>query len=126
MRPHCFHLGVCAAEGEALFVQVVKLARECGLAKLGTIAVDGTKIRANASRHKAMSYERMQKTEAELKGQIEALLAKAKAPELDIPAEITGREQRLEVIRAARERLEQRQRQADADRGRSPGDGPRR
>jgi transposase len=117
-------------EFSALFVQVVKLARECGLARLGTIAVDGTKIKANASRHKAMSYERMHTTEAELEGQIGALLASAKAsdeaerdePELDIPAEIARREQRLEVIRAARERLEARQRQADAARGRSPGD----
>jgi transposase len=114
----------------ALFVQVVRLARECGLVKLGTIAVDGTKLKANASRHKAMSYERMQRTEAELKAQIAALLAKAKAtdvveqnePELDIPAEIARREDRLEVIRAARERLEERQRAADTARGRSPGD----
>ena len=50
-----------------LFIQVVRLAREMGLVKLGTIAVDGTKIKANASRHKAMSYDRMLKAEAELK-----------------------------------------------------------
>jgi transposase/transposase InsO family protein len=113
-----------------LFVQVVKLARECGLVKLGTVAVDGTKIKANASRHKAMSYERMKKAEAELKSQIDGLLAKAKAtdqaernePELDIPAEIERREDRLEVIRAARERLQARQREADTARGRSEGD----
>jgi transposase len=85
-----------------LFLQVVKLAQECGLVRLGTIAVDGTKIKANASRHKAMSYERMQKVELELKQQIAALLARAKAaddaeknaPELDIPAEIARREDR--------------------------------
>lgn len=114
----------------ALFVQVVRLARECGLAKLGTIAVDGTKIKANASRHKAMSYERMQRAEAELEGQIEALLERARAadeaeknePELDIPAEIERREQRLEVIRAAKARLEERQREADTARGRGPDD----
>jgi transposase len=114
----------------ALFVQVVKLARECGLAKLGTIAVDGTKIKANASRHKAMSYARMQQAEGELKAQIDALLAKAKAvdqaekdePELDIPVEIRRREDRLKVLRAARERLEERQRAADKARGRTPGD----
>jgi IS5 family transposase len=77
-----------------------------------------------------MSYERMQQAEAEIKGQIAALLAKAKAvdeaeknePDLDIPAEIERREQRLEVIRAAKERLEERQRQADAARGRRPDD----
>ena len=53
-----------------LFTQVVRLAREMGQVKLGTIAVDGTKIKANASRHKAMSYARMQTTETELKAQI--------------------------------------------------------
>ena len=53
-----------------LFVQVVRLAREMGLVKLGTVAIDGTKIKANASRHKAMSYERMQQAEGELKAQI--------------------------------------------------------
>jgi len=113
-----------------LFVQVVKLAKECGLVKLGTVSVDGTKLKANASRHKAMSYERMNKAELELKAQIDALMAKAKAtdeaeknePELDIPAEISRRETRLAVIRAARERLEERQRQADTARGRSVGD----
>lgn len=113
-----------------VFVQVVKLAKECGLVKLGTISVDGTKIKANASRHKAMSYDRMKKAEVELKAQIDALLAKAKAtdeaeknePELDLPAEISRREDRLAVIRAARERLEERQRQADTARGRSADD----
>jgi transposase len=61
-----------------LFVQVVRLAREMGLFKLGTIAVEGTKIKANASSHKAMSYARMQTAEAELKAQIAALLKKAR------------------------------------------------
>lgn len=129
-RTICDFRALHLEEFSALFVQVVKLARECGLVKLGTIAVDGTKVKANASRHKAMSYERMQKSEAELKGEIEALLAKAKAadeaeknePDLDIPAEIARRESRLEVIRAARERLEERQRGADTARGRSAGD----
>jgi phage host-nuclease inhibitor protein Gam len=75
-------------------VQVVKLAAECCLVKMGTIAVDGTKLRANASKHKAMSYQRMQAAEAALKAQIDALLkraaqlekAEADEPELDIPA----------------------------------------
>ena len=65
------------AEFTELFTQVVRLAREMGLVKLGTIAVDGTKIKANASRHKAMSYARMQSTEVELKAQIAALMKKA-------------------------------------------------
>ena len=121
-----FHL----KELSELFVQVVRLAREMGLVKLGTIAVDGTKVKANASRHKAMSYGHMLKAEAELKAQIEALLNKARAadeaeknePELDIPAEIARRQDRLDAIAAARTRLEQRQREADLERGRSDDD----
>ena len=113
-----------------LFTQVVRLAREMGLVKLGTIAVDGTKIKANASRHKAMSYGRMQTMEVELKAQIAALLKKATStdeaekdePDLDIPAEIERRQARLAAIEAAKARLEERQRQADAQRGRSDDD----
>ena len=129
-RTICDFRALHLAELAALFVQVVKLARECGLVRLGTIAVDGTKLKANASKHKAMSYGRMQAAEAELKAQIDALLARAaqadKAeagePELDVPAEIARREQRLAAIRAAKGRLEQRQREADAERGRKPDD----
>ena len=121
-----FHL----KELSDLFVQVVRLAREMGLVKLGTLAVDGTKVKANASRHKAMSYGHMRKAEAELKTQIEALLNKARVadeaeknePELDIPAEIARRQDRLDAITAARTRLEQRQREADIERGRSDDD----
>jgi len=113
-----------------LFMQVVRLAREMGLVKLGTIAVDGTKVKANAGRHKAMSYGHMLKAEVELKAQIEALLNKActadeaekNEPELDIPAEISRRQDRLDAIAAARTRLEQRQREADLARGRSEDD----
>jgi transposase/IS5 family transposase len=113
-----------------LFVQVVRLAREMGLIKLGTIAVDGTKIKANASRNKAMSYARMQATEIELKAQITALVQKAAntdeaerdEPDLDIPAEIERRTARLAAIEAAKARLEERQRQSDIQRGRTPDD----
>jgi transposase/IS5 family transposase len=113
-----------------LFVQVVRLAREMGLVKLGTIAVDGTKVKANASRHKAMSYGRMQTAQAELKAQIAALVQKAtntdeaekNEPDLDIPAEIERRQARLAAIEAAKARLEERQRQSDAQRGRTPDD----
>lgn len=112
-----------------LLVQVVKLAQEMGLVKQGTVAIDGTKIKANASRRKAMSYERMQQAEAELKAQIGALLERARSadaseasePEVDIPAEIERREDRLNVITAARQCIEQRQREADIERGRSEG-----
>lgn len=116
-----------------LFVQVVRLAREMGLVKLGTIAVDGTKVKANASRHKAMSYGHMLKAEAELKAQIAALLQRAKAadeaeknePEVDIPAEIARRQDRLNAIAQARARLEQRQRETELGKGRDPDDKPR-
>ena len=107
---------------------MVRLAREMGLVILGTIAVDGTKIKANASRHKAMSYGRMQTTEAELKAQIAALVQKAantdeaekNQADLDIPAELERRQARLAAIEAAKARLEERQRQNDTQRGRSP------
>ena len=121
-----FHL----KELSDLFVQVVKLAREMGLVKLGTIAVDGTKVKANASRHKAMSYGHMLKAEAELKKEINALLERARQvdeaernlPEVDIPAELARREARLAAIAQARERLEKRQREADLERGRDEDD----
>ncbi len=108
-----------------LFVQVVKLAREMGLVKLRMVAIDGTRIKANANRHQAMSYERMQQTDAKLKAKIDVLLERAKTtdaaeadePDLDMPAEIERREVRLKAIVEARERLEQRQREADIERG---------
>lgn len=118
------------AEFTELFTQVVRLAREMGLVKLGTVAIDGTKIKANASRHKAMSYGRMQIAEVELKAQIADLMKRATAadqaerdePELDMPAEIERRQARLAAIEAAKARLEERQRQADTQRGRSQDD----
>jgi hypothetical protein len=111
-------------------MQIVKLARECGLVKLGTIAVDGCKVKANASRHKAMSYKRMVQAEAELRAEIDALLERARVadeaegqePELDIPDELARREARLAMIRAAKARLEERQQEADRARGRTPDD----
>jgi transposase len=129
-RTICDFRALHLKELSALFVQVVKLARECGLIKLGTIAVDGTKLRANASKHKAMSYERMQQAEKQLQRQVKELLdraartdvAEADEAETDIPAEIARREKRLVAIREAKQRLEQRQREADEKRGRSPDD----
>ena len=129
-RTICDFRALHLRELSELFVQVVKLAREMGLVKLGTVAIDGTKLKANASRHKAMSYERMKQAEVELKAQIDALLARAKATDeaevnelgLELPAEIERREARLAAIREARDRLEQRQREADLERGRSDDD----
>ncbi len=124
-----FHL----KELSELFVQVVRLAKEMGLVKLGTIAVDGTKVKANASRHKAMSYGHMLKAEAELKSQVEALFKRAQAADeapgeeaqMDVPAEIARRQDRLQAIQQARARLETRQREAESQRGRGPDDPPR-
>lgn len=103
-----------------LFLQVLRMCKAAGLTKLGHIALDGTKMKANASKHKAMSHERMLKDEARLKAEIEALLARAqqadaeedatygigREPE-DVPAELRRREARLAKIRAARAALEQ-------------------
>jgi transposase len=123
------------AEFEELFEQVVRIAKESGLVKLGSLAIDGTKIRANASKHKAMSYGRMKEEEKRLKDEIHALLAKAQkvdeeedaefGPENDgeeIPEELRRRETRLKAIEAAQRRLEERQAEADRERGRTPDD----
>ena len=64
---------------QALFVEVVRLAQELGLARLGKLSVDGTKVRANASKRKAMSYDRMAEAERRLEGEIAALLRQADA-----------------------------------------------
>ena len=118
-----------------VFVQVVQLAREVGLVKLGTVAVDGSKVKANASKHKAMSYGRMKEEEKRLRQEIRDLLAKAKKTDAqedkrygkdqrgdELPAELARREDRLRTIQAARQRLEARQREADEAQGREPGD----
>jgi hypothetical protein len=68
---------------EALFVQVLRLCATAGLVKLGHVALDGTKIKANASKHKAMSYERMKKREAELKAEVARMLEAAEAADAE-------------------------------------------
>ena len=98
-----------------LFMQVLRLAQEAGVVKLGKVALDGTKIKANASKHKAMSWKRMLKSEAELEAEIALLLAAAKRADqeddvagldgLDLPAELLLREDRLKKIRAAKAAL---------------------
>ena len=122
------------ADFKRLFVEVVALARELGLVRFGKLSVDGTKVRANASKRKAMSYGRMQKEERRLAGEIDALLRAADAtdvsedvrlgPEVrgdELPAELRRREDRLAAIRAAKARLEAAARAADDARGREPG-----
>ena len=118
-----------------LFVQVVMMAREAGLVKMGTVAVDGTKMRANASKRKAMSYERMKKQETELGEQIRDLLNRATATDEEedqrygkdrrgdeLPDGLSTRKKRLATIQAAMKRLEERQMAADQEAGREPGD----
>ena len=118
-----------------LFVQIVQTAQEVGLVKLGTVAVDGSKVKANASKHKAMSYARMKEEEKRLRKEIRALLTQAKKADAqedkrygkdrrgdELPAELARREDRLRTIRAARERLEARQREIDQEKGREPED----
>jgi transposase len=122
-------------ELKELFVQVVGVAKELGLVKLGTLALDGTKVKANASKHKAMSYGRIKEQEQRLKQEIEALLERARTidaqedarygaeqTDQDLPAELQRREERLAKIEAAKQRLEARQAEADRERGRHPDD----
>src|SRR3954469_7502988 len=102
-------------EIEALFVQVLQLAGEMGVLKLGTIGLDGTKIHANASRHSALSYEHACKIEAQLKAEVADLMAKAGAADtadipdgMSIPEELALREERLRKLAEARVKIEAR------------------
>jgi transposase len=106
---------------EGLFVQVLLLAREMGMLKLGTIGLDGTKIHANASRHSALSYEHAGKIEAQLKGEVADLMAKAEAADaadipdgMSIPDELALREERLRKIAQARATIEARAKERHA------------
>jgi transposase len=108
-------------EIEPLFVQVLQLAHEMGVLKLGTIALDGTKIHANASRHSALSYEHASKIEAQLKAEVADLMAKAEAADqadlpdgLSIPDELARREQRLAEIARAKAIIEARAKERHA------------
>ena len=85
-KPHLKALG-------ELFLQVLKLCETAGLVKLGHVALDGTKIKANASKHKAMSYERMKKREAELRAEVACMLAAAEAADVQ-EDEIFGKDKR--------------------------------
>ena len=99
----------------SLFVQVLKLCQRAGLVKLGHVSIDGTKMKANASKHKAMSYKRMKEEEARLEAEVRELLKKAEAVDEEedrkygkekrgdeLPKELAFRENRLKKIREAR------------------------
>ena len=102
-----------------LFVQVLRLCQKAGLLSLGNVALDGTKVKANASKHKAMSHERMLKTEAQLEAEIAALLRKAELIDAqedarygkgkrgdELPKELELRQDRLDALRKAKAELE--------------------
>jgi transposase len=126
---------------QLLFLEVLSLCREAGLLKVGRLALDGTKVKANASRHKAMSYDRMTVEEERLQQEIDELLAKAQAADVaedeqhgsdsrgdELPAELRLRETRLEKIREAKAALEEQARQkaeAHAEKLESEGRTPR-
>jgi transposase len=132
---------------EGLFVQVLQLALKLGAMKLGRVAIDGTKIKANASKHKAMSYERMLREEQRLREEVQRLLGEAEQSDKDedkrygrngrgdeLPAELGRRQERLKRIAEAKQALEARaraeaeekQKAKDSDKNGRPGGGSQR
>jgi len=106
---------------EGLFVQVLVLAQAMGLLKLGKISVDGSKFKANASKHKALSYRYASELEKQLLAEVQELMSRAEQTDsaeedqpLDIPAELQRREQRREALAQARAELERRARERHA------------
>lgn len=112
---------------DGLFLQVLKLCQKAGMVKLGHVALDGTKMKANASKHKAMSYDRMKKDEARLAAEVKEFLRQAEETDAredaeygpdkrgdELPAELAFREGRLKKIREAKEALEREAREAGA------------
>ena len=127
---HPDHDTICAFRREngplikQAFVEVLRLAREMKLLKVGTVSVDGTHIRANASKHKSLRYDRAGELERLLEKDVAELLARAEKSDSDprpddqsLPQEIARREKLLEKIREARRTLEERARNADKDQG---------
>jgi transposase len=111
---------------EGMFEQVLKIALEAGALKVGRVALDGTKMKANASKHKAMSYDRMKEKERDLRAEVKELMAQAEAADAEedkrygdkrgdeLPAELARRETRLKAIREAKRALEERAREKAA------------
>jgi hypothetical protein len=106
---------------KGFFEQVLRLARELGAPRVGRVALDGSKIKANASKHKAMSYDRMRTKQTQLRAEVSQLLAQAEAVDAaedaeygsdrrgdELPAELQRRERRLKRIREAKRALEAR------------------
>ena len=114
-----------------LFEQVLAMALECGAIKLGRVSLDGTKLKANASKHKAMSYARMQEKQKQLKEEVKQLLDQAAAADEqedrqygnqrgdELPEELRRRETRLAKIKEAKKVIEQRARDKAAEEGQS-------
>ena len=118
---------------EGLFEQVLKIALEAGAMKVGRVALDGTKVKASASKHKAMSYDRMLEKEKQLKVEVKRLLEQAEAADAEedalygkdrtgdeLPAELERRETRLKKIKEAKRALEERARQKAVAEGKEP------
>ena len=122
------------ADFQKLFVAILKTAAEAGLVQLGKVAIDGTKVRANASKRKAMSYDRMVKEEARLAAEVKKLTSAAEARDEaddedhgvdlrgdELPKALSDRKRRLATIREAKGRVEARQVERDLAAGRKPG-----
>jgi transposase len=117
---------------QGLFEQVLQMALELGAVKLGRVAIDGSKVKGNASKHKAMSYGRMKEDEKRLKQEVQQLLAEAEGTDVEedarlgnqsgdeLPAELQRREERLQRIRQAKRALEKRIREEAAAKGDDP------
>jgi transposase len=116
-----------------LFAQVLRLCQRTGLVSLGRVAVDGTKIKANASKHKAMSYRRMKDAESRLQGEVDELLRRAEQTDRredrqygkdkrgdELPEELRYRESRLKKIREAMASLEAEAKEKAKEKGKSP------
>ena len=100
---------------ETLFVQILLIAQDTGFLKVGKVSLDGTKIKANASKHKALSYAHANKLQEQLEAEVKVLMKKANEADssdendgMDIPEEISRREDRIAVIKEAKTKIEQR------------------
>jgi transposase len=119
---------------QGLFEQVLQIALETGTVKLGKVSLDGTKVKANASKHKAMSYGRMKEKEQQLKAEVKELLAQAAAADTEedqrhgnkrgdeLPEELRRRQTRMAKIKTAKKVVEERAREKAAAEGKSAGE----